>query len=202
MLMENEEYFKNKLLERRMFEKNNFSDNIIEKASINFVLYNSYMLLKTIFSDETTTNFENNSYFQNLKLYISKQDFNYDYSMYEGKINIKIFWNKISKSIHLYNYEIILYTLKRLPKHLQDYINSDIEYLDKEYSSLLSLRKKSKENIDKLFATMNEPFIVDGITYKNQHVYTNFLLDLDPTNNFVIIDNVVCPKEDSNNKKI
>lgn len=98
----------------------------IDEIALNFVQYNSIMLLNEVTETSTFNEIFNNPYFQNLYKYFTKQDFTHKYKDENGKIvETNIVWQQISDGVNFINNEIILYTLNKLPK--VEYMDSYIE---------------------------------------------------------------------------
>ncbi|MBQ9071827.1 MAG: hypothetical protein IJY25_01555 [Bacilli bacterium] len=93
-------------------EYKNTQTGQIDKVALDFVQYNSIMLLNTVEKDAKFTDIFNNPYFQNLKLYIMRNDFTHKYN--DG--DVKVQHEEISGGANLINNEIIRYTLSKLPQ--------------------------------------------------------------------------------------
>ena len=81
----------------------------IDTIALDFVQYNSIMLLST--ADEFTTK-DNNPYFNNLYLFFTKQDFIHKTNTGESKV----MWQEVSDGTKFICNEIIVYTLNKMPK--------------------------------------------------------------------------------------
>ena len=91
----------------------------IDKVSLDFVQYNSIMLLNTVKENSTFSEIFNNPYFQNLKLYIMRNDFTHKYNTED----ITVQHEQISGGANFINNEVILYTLNKLPqKGLESFV--------------------------------------------------------------------------------
>lgn len=95
----------------------NTNNGKIDEIAINFVQYNSIMLLNTVNSEATFSEIYNNPYFENLYKYFTKQDFTHKYNDINGEVvETNIIWQEISDGANFINNEVILYTLNKLPK--------------------------------------------------------------------------------------
>lgn len=87
----------------------NSENGKIDSIALDFVQYNSIMLLNT--ADESTTK-DNNPYFKNLYLFFTKQDFVHKTNNGESKV----VWQEVSDGTKFMCNEIIVYTLNKLPE--------------------------------------------------------------------------------------
>lgn len=95
-----------------------------DKIALDFVQYNSIMLLNTAKNQKNVTIY-NNPYFENIYKYFTKQNFVHKYKDENGKVvEAKVVWQDISDSTNFVAYEIINQTLSKLGK--VDYIDSYI----------------------------------------------------------------------------
>lgn len=201
MSIENDIYFQKKL------EKRNNSrisiEKIVDSVAQDFVLYNSCMLLETIKENITIEELNSNPFFKNIYLYLSKQNFNYEYYTSTNKININIPWNDISNDVNFINFDIILYTLKKLPNqlrpHIDEYINEVEKYI-KEYKqqnflTKFLIQKPAVSSVPDSYGGITNPdgtYTINKTTYKDKEVYMRFLTD-DNVDNYVILDGIVYP---------
>lgn len=105
--------FSNLLLDQHKNTELGQTDTI----ALNFVQYNSLMLLNTTSAESTFTEIYNNPYFQNIYKYFTKQNFTHKYKNDKGEVvEQNIIWQGISDGVNFVNNETILYTLNKLPK--------------------------------------------------------------------------------------
>lgn len=99
-------------------EYKNTTSGQIDSTALDYVQYNSIMLLKTVSESSDFNTIFNNPYFQNIYKYFTKQNFSHTYGNGE-QVNIN--WQDISDGTNFVCYEIIRFTLSKLP---------NIDYLD------------------------------------------------------------------------
>lgn len=103
-----------------------------DAMALNFVQYNSIMLLNKVNEKSTFEEIYYNVYFQNLYKYFTKQDFTHTYLNEKGeKVEEKIMWQEVSDGVNLINSEVINYTLSKLPQ-----VNNIDNYLDRSQTNL------------------------------------------------------------------
>lgn len=98
---------------------------ITDKIALDFIQFNSIMLNNTTDSKTNYNELKNNPYFKNVYKYFTKQNFTHIQKDENGKkINNNIIWQEISDGTNFVNYQVILYTLNKLPKvdNLDNYI--------------------------------------------------------------------------------
>ena len=88
----------------------------IDTIALDFVQFNSIMLLKTIGEEK---NAFNNPYFNNLYKYLTKQNFSHTYG---NETQVDVNWQGISDGANFINFAIIRYTLGKIDvKNIEDY---------------------------------------------------------------------------------
>lgn len=92
-----------------------------DKLALDFVQYNSMMLLNNKESIKDFTTIYNNPYFKNLYMYFTKQDLTYKHKVNGNVVEDTIAWQDISDGANFANHEIIIYTLKQFPKLREDF---------------------------------------------------------------------------------
>lgn len=98
-------------------EYKNTATGNIDKIALDFVQYNSIMLLNTVTSESNFNQIFNNPYFQNIYKYFTKQNFTHKYKNEIGTVvETEIIYQSISEGTNFINNEIILYTLNKLSK--------------------------------------------------------------------------------------
>ena len=102
----------------------------IDKIALDFVQYNSIMLLNT----KDNIDIINNPYFQNIYKYFTKQDFTHMFKDENDEVKeVNVVWQDISDSTNFINNEIVLYTLNKLEmKKIED-----MGYMKKAESNLV-----------------------------------------------------------------
>lgn len=94
-----------------------------DKLALDFVQYNSMMLLNEKDNINDFTTIFNNPYFKNIYMYFTKQDLTYKHKVDGNVVDDKIAWQDISDGTNFVNNEIILYTLKQFPHLKEDFEN-------------------------------------------------------------------------------
>ena len=95
-----------------------------DKLALDFVQYNTMMLLKGKESIKDFSTLFNNPYFKNIYMYFTKQDLIYKHKVNGEVVDNQIAWQDISEGTNFVNYEIIINTLKQFPhlrKDFEDY---------------------------------------------------------------------------------
>jgi len=100
----------------------------IDAVALDFIQYNSEMLLNTTTKKSTFNEVFNNPYFQNIYKYLTKQDFTHKYP--DGT-TYNISWQEISDEANLYNNLIVLLRINELPN-----IKGKDSYLEKAKMNL------------------------------------------------------------------
>ncbi len=83
----------------------------VDSVALDFVQYNSIMLLRTVEKEDGFNEIFKNPYFQNLYKYFTKQDFTHTYG--DGEVH-NIAWQEISNGANFVCYEIIRDTLSKI----------------------------------------------------------------------------------------
>ena len=94
-----------------------------DKLALDFIQYNSMMLLKDKESIKDFTTIFNNPYFKNIYMYFTKQDLTYRHKVDGKVVDDLIAWQDISDGTNFVNNEIIIYTLKQFPHLKADFEN-------------------------------------------------------------------------------
>ena len=106
-----------------------------DKLALDFIQYNSMMLLKDKENIKDFTTIFNNPYFKNLYMYFTKQDLIYRHKVDGNIIDDKIAWQNISDGTNFVNNEIIIYTLKQFPRLKEDFENYG--FIEKTQANLM-----------------------------------------------------------------
>lgn len=115
----------------------------IDKMALDYVEYNSIMLLNATSEKSTFTEVYNNPYFQNLYKYFTKQDFVHKYKDETGKVvEVKVVWQGVSDSANLVNNQIINSTLTKVNSRIENNLSKDNK------DTMNSFIKKSESNLD------------------------------------------------------
>lgn len=83
----------------------------IDAVALNYIQFNSIMLLNTTTQNSTSEEIFNNVYFQNIYKYFTKQNFTHKYSDREVNIN----YQDVSDGAKFIANEIVIYTLNKRP---------------------------------------------------------------------------------------
>lgn len=94
-----------------------------DKLALDFIQYNSMMLLNDKENINDFTTIFNNPYFKNIYMYFTKQDLTYKHKVDGNIVDDEIAWQDISDGTNFVNNEIILYTLKQFPHLKEDFEN-------------------------------------------------------------------------------
>ena len=94
-----------------------------DKLALDFIQYNSMMLLSNKKEIKDFDTMFNNPYFKNIYMYFTKQDLTYKHKKDGKVIDDKIAWQDISDGANFVNNEIIIYTLKQFPHLKKDFKN-------------------------------------------------------------------------------
>ena len=89
----------------------------LDKVALDYVQFNSIMLLNTTTKESTKEEVYNNKYFQNLYKYFTKQNFTHNY---DEKTEVTVNYQDVSDGAKLIANEIVIYTLKQVP-HVLEY---------------------------------------------------------------------------------
>ena len=92
-----------------------------DKSALDFIQYNSMMLLNEKDSIKDFTTIFNDPYFKNIYMYFTKQDLTYKHKVDGNVIDEKIAWQEISDGTNFVNNEIIIYTLNQFPNLKKDF---------------------------------------------------------------------------------
>lgn len=101
----------------------------LDKVALDYVQFNSIMLLNTTTKESTKEEVYNNKYFQNIYKYFTKQNFTHNY---DEKTEVTVNYQDVSDGAKLIANEIVIYTLKQVP-HVLEYqgyeekINTNLE---------------------------------------------------------------------------
>ena len=93
-----------------------------DKLALDFIQYNTMMLLNDKESIKDFSTLFNNPYFKNIYMYFTKQDLTYKHKVDGKVVDDKIVWQDISDGVNFVNYEMIAYTLNQFP-----YLKADFE---------------------------------------------------------------------------
>lgn len=101
----------------------------LDKVALDYIQFNSIMLLNTTTKDSTKEEVFNNKYFQNIYKYFTKQNFKHSYKENE---EIEVDYQGVSDGAKLIANEIVIYTLREVPnvlkfKGYEDKINTNLE---------------------------------------------------------------------------
>lgn len=93
----------------------NTDNGKVDRLALNFVQYNSIMLLNSVNENTTFYDLSLNPYYNNLYKYITKQNLTHVEKDSNGKqISTNIVWQEISDGVNFVNYETILNTLNKI----------------------------------------------------------------------------------------
>lgn len=107
----------------------NLQEGAIDTVVLDYIQFNSIMLLNTTTENTTKEELRNNIYFNNIYNYIRKDNFTHKYSE-DNKVDIN--YQNIGESTKLYCDRIVYYTLNKIP-NVKDYsgiserINENLE---------------------------------------------------------------------------
>ena len=88
-----------------------------DKVALDFTQYNTIKLFNTKDSATTNERLRNNPYFENVFKYFTKDNFTHIQKDETGTVvENNIIWQEISDGANFVNYEVILYTLGKLPE--------------------------------------------------------------------------------------
>lgn len=95
-----------------------------DKIALDFVQYNSTMLVNTVDSSISYEELRNNPYFENIFKYFTKDNFYHvESDEHDVKVGNGVTWQQISAGANFVNYETILYIINSLPnvKNIDNY---------------------------------------------------------------------------------
>ena len=102
-----------------------------DKIALDFTQYNSIMLNNTTSKESTYETLRINPYFENIYKYFTKQNFTHEYTSNGQQKNEEIVWQEISDGVNFVNYEVVLYTLNKLPD-----MTNKANYVEKAQTNL------------------------------------------------------------------
>ncbi len=126
-------------------------DGLIDAMALNFVQYNTIMLLNETKDTDTFTQIFNNPYFQNIYSYILYRDVTYKYYDENGNISeFNIPWQGISDGVHFINNRTILDTLDKLPDfdYKNEYYNQAESNFEETIQYIQNTIREECEKVD------------------------------------------------------